>query len=96
MLDTVPSVQGGEAMLRELVLAIGIPLALLLLVVLALEHWGDQLPPWLQRLMKRRSLIWNSGIGMIIVLSLLRWLLQRRGFSRSSSSARAHLTVGLF
>ena len=77
MLDTVPCLQGGGAMLRELVLAIGIPLALLLLVVLALEHWGDQLPPWLQRLMKRRSLIWNSGIGMIIVLSLLRWLLQR-------------------
>jgi len=37
-------------MLRELVQAIGIPLALLLLAVLALEHWGDRLPPWLQRL----------------------------------------------
>jgi hypothetical protein len=32
-------------MLRELVLAIGIPLALLLLAVLALERWGNQLPP---------------------------------------------------
>jgi len=77
MLDTVPSVQGGRAMLRELVLAIGIPLALLLLAVLALERWGNQLPPWLQRINHRRSLIWNIGIGMIIVLSLLRWLLQR-------------------
>ena len=64
-------------MLRELVLAIGIPLALLLLAVLALDRWGNQLPPWLQRIMKRRSLIWNIGTGMIIVLSLLRWLLQR-------------------
>ena len=64
-------------MLRELVLAIGIPLALLLLALLALERWGGQLPPWLQRINKRRSLIWNTGIGLIIVLSLLRWLLQR-------------------
>jgi len=66
-------------MLRELLLAIGIPLALLLLAVLALERWGNQLPPWLQRINHRRSLIWNIGIGigMIIVLSLLRWLLQR-------------------
>ena len=37
-------------MLRELVLAIGIPLVLLLLAVLAMEQWRDQLPPWLQRL----------------------------------------------
>jgi hypothetical protein len=64
-------------MLRELLLAIGIPLALLLLAVLALERLGNQLPPWLQRINHRRSLIWNIGIGMIIVLSLLRWLLQR-------------------
>ena len=64
-------------MLRELVMAIGIPLALLLLAVLALERWGNQLPPWLQRINLQRSLIWNIGIGMIIVLSLLRWLLQR-------------------
>jgi hypothetical protein len=64
-------------MLRELVLAIGIPLALLLLALLALERWGGQLPPWLQRINQRRSLIWNTGIGLIIILSLLRWLLQR-------------------
>ena len=64
-------------MLRELVLAIGIPLGLLLLAVLAQERWGNQLPSWLQRINQRRSLIWNIGIGLIIVLSLLRWLLQR-------------------
>jgi hypothetical protein len=61
-------------MLRELVWAIGIPLALL---VLGVQRWGGQLPPWLQRINKRRSLIWNTGIGLIIILSLLRWLLQR-------------------
>ena len=50
-------------MVRELVLAIGIPLVLL--------------PPWLQRLAERPSWLWNTGIGLIIGLSLLRWLLQR-------------------
>jgi hypothetical protein len=49
----------------------------LLLAVLAMEQWGDQLPHWLQRLAKRPSWIWNTGIGLIIGLSLLRWLLQR-------------------
>jgi len=64
-------------MLRELVLAIGIPVVLLLLAVLALEHWKVQLPPWLERLSERPSWLWNAGIGLIIGLSLLRWLLQR-------------------
>jgi hypothetical protein len=64
-------------MLRELVLAIGIPLLLLLLAMLALEQWRDQLPPWLKRWAERPSWLWNTGIGLIIGLSLLRWLLQR-------------------
>jgi hypothetical protein len=64
-------------MLRELVLAIGIPLLVLLLAVLALEHWGDLLPRWLQQLAERPSRLWNTGIGLIIGLSLLRWLLHR-------------------
>ena len=64
-------------MLRELVLAIGIPLLVLLLAVLALEQWRDQLPPSLQQLAERPSWLWNTGIGLIIGLSLLRWLLQR-------------------
>jgi len=61
-------------MARDLVLAIGIPVALLLMFTLLLEHWRDRLPPWLQRLSKRPSLIWNAGIGLIITLSFLRWL----------------------
>jgi hypothetical protein len=40
-------------MLRELAFAIGIPLVLLLLAVLAMEQWRDQLPGWLQRLAER-------------------------------------------
>jgi hypothetical protein len=69
--------RGEEPMLRELVLAIGIPLLVLLLAVLALEQWRDQLPTWLQRLAERPSWLWNTGIGLIVGLSLLRWLLQR-------------------
>jgi hypothetical protein len=67
-------------MLRELVLAIGIPLLVLLLAVLALEHWRDQLPAWLQRLAQRPSWTWNAGIVLIValtVLRVLRLLLQR-------------------
>ena len=64
-------------MLRELVLAIAIPLVLLLLFTTALERGGDRLPAWLQRLAQRPSRIWNTGIGLILGLSLLRWLLQR-------------------
>jgi hypothetical protein len=64
-------------MLRDLALAIGIPLAVLLLVVLALETWRDHLPAWLKRLAARPALLWNTGIGLIMGLSLLRWLLQR-------------------
>jgi hypothetical protein len=56
-------------MLQDLVLAIGIPLLLLLLAVLALERWADQLPPWLQHLSQRPSVLWNTGIGLIIGLS---------------------------
>ena len=64
-------------MLREFVLAIGIPLVLLLLAVLALERSGGQLPLWLQRIKQRRALLWKLVIGLVIVLSLLRWLLHR-------------------
>lgn len=48
----------------------------LLLAVLALESWGDRLPPWLQRLAERLQ-VWNAGLGLILCQSLLRWVLQR-------------------
>ena len=51
--------------------AIGIPLVLLLLLLLAalvMEQWLDQLPPWLQRFAERPSWLWNTGIGLIIGL----------------------------
>lgn len=64
-------------MFRELVLAIGVPLFVLLLAVLALEHWHDRMPAWLQRLSKRPPWLWKTRIGLMIGLILLRWLLQR-------------------
>lgn len=64
-------------MARELLLAIGLPLGVFLLLMLAMEQWRDRLPNWLRRLSGRSALFWNTGIGLIIGLSLLRWLLQR-------------------
>lgn len=64
-------------MTRDLLLAVAIPLGLLLLAMLALQQWPDRLPRWLQRLSERPSRLWNIGIGLILGLSLLRWLLQR-------------------
>jgi hypothetical protein len=58
--------------LRELVLAIGIPLLVLLLAMLALKQGRNQLPGWLYRLSERPSWLWNTGIGLIIGLALLR------------------------
>jgi len=62
---------------RDLLLAIGIPLALLLLATLTLERWQGRLPTWLQRLSDHPSRLWTIGVGVVIGLSLLRWLLQR-------------------
>jgi hypothetical protein len=40
-------------------------------LLLALEQWRDQPPNWLQRLAERPSWLWNTGIGLLIGLSLL-------------------------
>jgi hypothetical protein len=63
-------------MLRDLLLAIGIPTALLLLFTVLLQR-GTPLPTWLQRLSERSDRLWTVGIGLLITLSFLRWLLQR-------------------
>lgn len=63
-------------MVRDLLLAINLPLLALLLSVLALDHWRDQLPSWLKGFAERPSWLWNAGIGGILGLSL-RWLLLR-------------------
>ena len=62
----------------DLLLALGVPLAVLALALVALERQEAQgLPRWLRALQRRQPLIWNTGIGLVIGLSLLRWLLSR-------------------
>jgi hypothetical protein len=61
----------------ELFLALVIPLALLLLLTWMVERNQGRWPAWLERLSRRQALVWNTGIGLIIVLSLLRFLLGR-------------------
>lgn len=63
-------------MFRDLLLVIGIPAILMLLFTLLLQR-ATPLPAWLQRLSERPSWIWNAGIGLMIVLSFFRWILQR-------------------
>ena len=64
-------------MAADLLLALLLPTALLLVATVLLLQHGSQLPRWLERLRRHRSLLWNSGIGLIIGLSALRWLLAR-------------------
>jgi hypothetical protein len=64
-------------MAPDLLLALGLPLALLLLGLGLMLQLGEPRPRWLERLRRHQSLIWNSGIGLIIGLSALRWLLGR-------------------
>jgi hypothetical protein len=44
--------------------------------VLLLRH-PDRLPPLLQRFSRREAMLWNIGIGLLIALSALRYLLKR-------------------
>jgi hypothetical protein len=65
------------SMLRDLLIALGLPLLLLLVVVTLLERGGGGLPASLQRLTRHTPLLWSVGMVLIIGVSLLRWLLQR-------------------
>ncbi|MGL6133421.1 MAG: hypothetical protein ACRC1L_04445 [Prochlorococcaceae cyanobacterium] len=60
-----------------LFLALVIPLALLLLGTVLMERNQGRLPGWMERLTRHHGWIWNAGIGLIIGLSLLRFLLGR-------------------
>ncbi|TVS05713.1 MAG: hypothetical protein EA413_06130 [Cyanobium sp. PLM2.Bin73] len=64
-------------MSQTLFLVLVIPLALLLLGTVLLERHQGRLPAWVERLSRHQGWIWNGGIGLIIALSLLRFLLGR-------------------
>jgi hypothetical protein len=64
-------------MLRDLLLALGLPLLLLLITVLALQHPDRPLASQLRRLAGAAPRLLPIGFGLLLLLSLLRWLLQR-------------------
>jgi hypothetical protein len=64
-------------LLPALVIALGVPLVLVLLGTWLLEQQRGRLPGWLAGLSRREALLWNTGVGLLIGLSLLRFLLGR-------------------
>ncbi|MGB5133996.1 MAG: hypothetical protein WBN89_02350 [Prochlorococcaceae cyanobacterium] len=50
-------------MSTELILALAIPLALLLVATWILERNQGRWPAWLERLSRRQAWVWNAGIG---------------------------------
>jgi hypothetical protein len=60
-----------------LLIALGVPLVLVVGTTLLLEQQRGRLPGWLARLSGRDALLWNTGVGLLIGLSLLRFLLGR-------------------
>ncbi len=58
-----------------LLLALGIPLLLVLSLTLLVWNHPERLPQALQRLSRREALFWNIGIGLLIALSAIRYLM---------------------
>jgi hypothetical protein len=61
--------------LADLSIALGIPLVLGTISLWLYDRHREHLPRWLQRLSSRQARLWNIGVGLIIFLSLLRYLL---------------------
>ena len=62
---------------NELLLALGIPVAYILISTLLLLQRPQTLPPLLQRLSTRRAIAWNTMVGLSIGVGALRWALIR-------------------
>jgi hypothetical protein len=61
----------------ELLLALGIPAAYLVVSTLLLVQRPQTLPPLLQHLSTRRAIAWNTMVGLSIGVGALRWALNR-------------------
>ena len=61
----------------ELLLALGLPIAYLLITTAWLLSDRVQMPGLLRRLSRRDALLWNTMVGLTIALSALRWALAR-------------------
>ena len=61
----------------ELLLALGLPIAYLLITTALLLGDRVAIPPLLRRLSRRDALLWNTLVGLTISLGALRWALGR-------------------
>ncbi len=61
----------------ELLLALGLPIAYLVLSTALLLGRHETLPPFLQRLSTRRAIAWNTMVGLSIGVGAIRWALSR-------------------
>ncbi len=64
-------------MKTELLLALGLPIAYLVISTALLLSRHKTLPPFLQRLSNRRAIAWNTMVGLSIGVGALRWALSR-------------------
>jgi hypothetical protein len=64
-------------MTTELLLALGIPLAYLLISTAILLKGDLELPRFVQRLNSRDALLWNTMVGITIAAGAVRWALSR-------------------
>ena len=64
-------------MTAEILLALGIPTAYLLISTALLQSRHRPLPPFLLCLRTRRGIVWNAMVGLSIGLGALRWALSR-------------------
>jgi hypothetical protein len=60
----------------DLLLALGLPIAYLLITTAWLVADGVSLPPLLRRLRRRDALLWNTLVGLSSGLAALRWALR--------------------
>jgi hypothetical protein len=61
----------------ELLIALGLPIAYLVITTAVLSNRHQQLPRVLQRLSARDALLWNTMVGITIGAVALRWALNR-------------------
>lgn len=64
-------------MSTELLLALGIPLAYLLISTAILLRGDHELPRFVQRLNSRDALLWNTMLAVTIAVGAVRWALSR-------------------
>ena len=64
-------------MSTELLIALGIPLAYLLVSTAILLKGDLELPRFVQRLKSRDALLWNTMVAITIAVGALRWALSR-------------------